>query len=250
MANMKKRSIACALLALAGAAMATDTLTVSWREKAPYHYTDNGVEKGFLLERGKLVFARAGVPAQFVEEPTKRIWSNFQSGKRMYCSLGRYRLPERDLLAQYSEPIHFDPPQAVLAAPGALERVRSHRTLASLMNDASLSVGTIDGVSYGPRIDELIHTMRGEVVRRTVDSGSLIRMVAVGRVSFTFADRYGWEYQREHEPALAVVTAVEFADAPAGLARYIMCSKDVPASIMRKLNRAIESIPVSERSGR
>jgi polar amino acid transport system substrate-binding protein len=230
------------------AAHAAEPITVAWREKPPYHYTDNGVERGFLLARGKLIFAQAGVAARFVEEPTKRIWANFQSGKTMYCSLGRYRLSERDAMGQYSIAMHVDPPQAILVSPSDLEKVRAHKNLVSLMTDPGLSVGLIDGVSYGPKFDALLARAGTERVQRTVDSASMMRMVAVGRVSYTLADRYGWEYQRERSPVLAQVTQVEFPDTPPGMTRHIMCSKDVPEATMRKLNRAIEAMKITERT--
>jgi uncharacterized protein (TIGR02285 family) len=224
------------------------TITVAWREKPPYHYTEQGVEKGFLLARGKQIFAAAGVEAQFVEEPTKRIWANFQSGKPNYCSLGRYKLNERGAVAQYTLPVHIDPPQAILVAPNAYDKARLHRSLAALFADSSLSVGLIDGVSYGPKIDALIRGAGAERVMRTVDSNNMMRMVAAGRVSYTFADRHGWTYLRERDSTLVAVTEIDFPDNPPGMSRHLMCSKDIPASTMRKLNKAIEALKISERT--
>jgi uncharacterized protein (TIGR02285 family) len=228
-----------------GGTAAAEPIVVAWREKPPYHYTEGGVEKGFLLARGKQIFAAAGVEARFAEEPTKRIWANFQSGKPRYCSLGRYKLHERGAVAQYSAPIHFDPPQAILVAPTAFDKVKSHRSLAALMADDSLSVGLIDGVSYGPKIDALLRTTGAERVVRTVDASNMMRMVAAGRVSYTFADRYGWEYLRERDSTLVAVTLVDFSDTPPGMSRHLMCSKDIPPATMRKLDRAIEALKIS-----
>jgi polar amino acid transport system substrate-binding protein len=231
-------------------AVAVEPLTVAWREKPPYHYTDNGVEKGFLLARGKLIFEKAGVPARFVEEPTKRIWANFQAGKTSYCSLGRYRQNQRDSMAQYSVAMHIDPPQAIVVSPVDLDKVRAHKSLASLLADPKLSVGLIDGVSYGPRFDGLLGKAGAERIIRTVDSASMMRMVAVGRVSYTLADRYGWEFALKHDPVLAQATVVEFPDAQGGMTRHIMCGKDVPQATMRKLNRAIDAMKITERTPR
>jgi uncharacterized protein (TIGR02285 family) len=247
---MRRLYLLCFLIPAASGVAHATPITVAWREKPPYHYTENGVEKGFLLARGKQIFAAAGIPAQFVEEPTKRIWANFQSRKPNYCSLGRYKLSERGALAQYTAPIHIDPPQAILVAPNAYERARAHRSLATLTADANLSVGLIDGVSYGPQLDALLRNAGAERVLRTVDSNSMMRMVAAGRVSYTFADRYGWEYLRERDSTLVAVTEVEFADNPPGMTRHLMCSKDIPASTMRKLNRVIEAMKISERTPR
>jgi polar amino acid transport system substrate-binding protein len=238
------------LSVLSAGAAAVEPITVAWREKPPYHYTDNGVEKGFLLDRGKLIFKKAEVAAHFVEEPTKRIWANIQSGKPNYCSLGRYQQNQRDAMVQYSLAMHVDPPQAIVVSPIDLDKVRAHKTLASLLADPKLSVGLIDGVSYGPRFDGLLAKAGAERVLRTVDSVSMMRMVAVGRVSYTLADRFGWEYAREHDPVLAQARVVEFPDAQGGMTRHIMCSKDVPEATMRKLNRVIDAMKITERTPR
>ena len=98
------RRASSALLALsisllgALSASAQETITVAWRDKAPYHYRENGVAQGFLLLRAQQVFARAAIPAVFIEEPAKRIWHDFEYGRKSFCSIGWYRLPEREQL--------------------------------------------------------------------------------------------------------------------------------------------------------
>jgi polar amino acid transport system substrate-binding protein len=241
-------SLAWCLLAALSPPAAAQIITVSWRDKPPYHYVDQGGERGFLLARGKQVFAAAGVPAHFVVEPTKRIWASFQSGKKNYCSLGRYRMPERDAFAQYSRVIHADPPQVLLVSAPSLERVRVHKSLAALLADPQFELGLADGSSYGTRLDAMIKDGGNQVLRRTVESSTMIRMIAAGRMSYTIADRYGWEYLRAREPLLASVTVLDMPDMPPGLARYLMCSKDIPAATMAKLNRAIERLRLAERA--
>src|SRR5471030_1751105 len=104
-----KAGLFAATLLLCGAGQAAaPVITVSWRDKPPYHYMEDGVGKGFLLERAKEIFSVAGIDAHFVNEPQKRIWANFQHGASQYCSISWYRLPERESVAQYSQPLHID----------------------------------------------------------------------------------------------------------------------------------------------
>jgi polar amino acid transport system substrate-binding protein len=235
------------LLAVLSPIAAADAITVSWHNKPPYHYLDNGVERGFLLARGKQLFAAAGVAAVFSAEPTKRIWASFQSGRPNYCSLGRYRSPEREAIAQFSRILMTDPPQVLLVSAAALERVRAHKSLAALLADPQFELGLADGSSYGPQLDAMIKNSANQIVRRTVESNQLMRMVAAGRMSYSIADRYGWEYLRGRDPALASVTVVELPGMPAGMARYLVCSKDVPAATMARLDRAIDQLKLAER---
>jgi uncharacterized protein (TIGR02285 family) len=214
-------------------------LTVAWRNKPPYHYIENGSEQGFLLERARQVFTAAGIEVQFVEEPAKRIWANFSSGTPSYCSIGWYRLPEREAIAQFSTIFHTDRPHTLLVAPAVLAQVRAHRTLTDLLNDARLTMGLLDGVSYGPDIDVMIRNARNRIERKNVDPAMLTRSVAANRVSFMFIDRDDWEYLSRRDAAMRDTAQVDFPDMPAGLHRYIVCSKDVSADLMARLNKAI-----------
>ncbi|SFF77876.1 conserved hypothetical protein [Duganella sp. CF458] len=223
-------------------ALAQAPLTVAWREKPPYYYFDeNKVAKGFMLDRARQVFAAAGVPAVFVNEPQKRIWANFSHGTPNYCSISWYRLPERESVAQYSVPVHADLPHAVLAVPAVAARIRSHQNLKSLLADKSLTLGVIDGVSYGPELDALIAASTNRVMRRTVETAAMFRMVAVGRADYLFVDREDWNYLRLKFPELQSLVLIDFADMPPGLKRHIVCSRDVSAETMERLNRAIQA---------
>ncbi len=223
-------------------ALAQAPLTVAWREKPPYYYLDeNKVAKGFMLDRARQVFAAAGVPAVFVNEPQKRIWANFSHGTPNYCSISWYRLPEREAVAQFSVPLHADLPHAVLAVPAVAARVRSHPDLKALLSDKSLTLGVIDGVSYGPELDARIAASKNRIMRRTVETAAMFRMVAFGRADYLFVDREDWNYLRLKFPELQALELIDFADMPPGLKRHIVCSRDVPAETMERLNRAIQA---------
>lgn len=222
-----------------GAETLSVPLTVAWREKPPYSYTENGVPKGFLLEQARQIFEAAGVPARFVNEPQKRIWANFQHSARNYCSFGWYRLPERETVAQYSMATHIDQPHVVLVHPAALARVREHASLKSLLGDRELTLGLVDGVSYGPELDAMIAASGNRMMKRTVDTATMIRMVAAGRASYIFVDREDWYHLRGRDNQLQSLAPLDFADMPPGLKRHIVCSRDVSAETMDRLNRAI-----------
>lgn len=222
-------------------ALAAPGITVAWRDKPPYHYVENGEEKGFLLERARKVFDLAKVNATFVREPSKRIWANFQNGTRNYCSIGWYFLPERLPFVQFSAPMHTDEPHVVLVAPAAVQAVAAHGTLKSLLADKSLTLGVIDGVSYGIAIDALIHTSGNQVLRRVVEPNGMVRMLAAGRASFMFIDREDFNHLAQVEPSVKQAARREFSDMPPGLQRYIVCSKDVAPAVIARLNRAIST---------
>ncbi|MYM24977.1 transporter substrate-binding domain-containing protein [Duganella sp. FT135W] len=229
----------CSALFSGAAWSAPATLTVAWRDKPPYHYTEDGMAKGFLLERARSVFDSAGLTVRFVNEPQKRIWANFQHGATNYCSISWYRLPEREAVAQYSQPLHEDLPHTVLIAPGMANRVKAHTTLASLLTDPTLTLGAVEGVSYGPALDAMIKTSKNQIMSRTVETTQMLRMLTVGRASFMFADREDWEFFSAKNKASQSVVRYDLPDMPAGMKRHIVCSRDVSQETMNKLNQAI-----------
>ncbi len=233
--------ITCACTASAAVAQ---EITVAWRDNPPYNFVEQGVEKGFMLARGKHIFEQARVPAHFVLEPTKRIWAKFRVGTPMYCSLGRYRIAEREPIMQYSLPIHIDPPRIVLASPAAADQVGKHTSLASLLGDPGLAMGMSDGASFGTEIDAMLTSARTKVERRTVESPLMMKLLAANRVSFVIVDRVAWQYWRMHDPAALGVVPRDFPDMPAGQKRYLVCSKDVPAEVMNRLNSAIKAMKI------
>lgn len=229
----------CAAFACATAWPATPQITVAWRDKPPYHYIENGIAKGFLLERAREVFAAAGLPARFINEPQKRIWANFQHGSTNYCSISWYRLPEREAVAQYSNPFHEDLPHTVLIAPGMVERVQAHATLEALLTDPTLTLGMIEGVSYGPVLDQMIRSGKNKLMSRTVETTQMMRMLTVGRASYMFVDREDWEFFRQKEPSAQKLVRYDLPNMPVGMRRHVVCSRDVPQETMNKLNQAI-----------
>lgn len=236
------------LLGTSVAASASPIVTVSWRDKPPYHYLENGMPKGFLLERTQAIFAAAGIATRLAPEPQKRIWANFSHGATNYCSFSWYRLPEREAVSQYTLPISIDPPHSVLVSADALERVKSHATLAALLADQQLTLGVVDGVSYGPELDAMIARSANKIMRRTVDTTSMMRMLSVGRASFMLVDREDWEYVHRREPILRSTTRLDFPDMPPGLKRYIVCSRDISPQVMDKINQAITATGGAVRS--
>lgn len=232
-------TLPCLFAALA--AHAAPAMTVAWRDKAPYYYLNNGVGNGFMLEYGKKVFAAAGIQASFVREPPNRIWAKLQHGSPNYCTLSWYHLPARESYARYTIPVYTDPPHTILATANAAARVKSHATLAALLADTTLTLGVIKGVSYGPELDARLAQSANQVSQSTVVTTNALQMLAAGRISYMLADRLVWTHMRTELKELSTVTQYDVPDMPRGLTRHILCSRDVPATLIDRLNDAIRS---------
>lgn len=218
-----------------------ESLLFVFRDKPPYSYLENGVQKGFLLERTRKILARAKIDTKFVMLPPKRIFQDIQANAEPVCSFGWYKIPEREKYARFSIPMHQDKPQVVLASPNSAQTLRRHKTLKSLMTDASLIIATADGVSYGPEIDAMIAVFPGKVDKALVSPLQVAKKLASNRADLMFIDQADYDYMMETSPEFrsAGMVRITYPDLPAGLKRYILCSQKVSAEVITRINAAI-----------
>lgn len=229
---------------LAGPARAQEDppLTLLYRDKPPYSYTENRQAQGLLIEQSRAVFGAAGIEFLAEEAPLKRIQLELQANERPLCSPGWYRLPEREAYARFSLPMSQDVPHLVLIGPRSAKAVRAHRSLASLLADTRLRLVVVDGISYGSELDALIRKQTPAPLRATLAPVQLTRMVAAGRADYMFMDREDFRWLTRHGEVSQQLDALSFPDMPAGLQRHLMCSRKTPDATLQAIDAAIRAL--------
>ncbi len=225
------------------AAPAQAPLTIEYRDKPPYSYTEACRPAGFLMERTARLLKCAGIEARYVEVPIRRTLQHLQANQAAICSPGLYKNPEREAFARFTLPIHRDKPHVVLAHASAVAQVRAIPRVAQLISDPSLQVGLLDGVSYGQQLDQYLAHAARPPVRAQLTPLQLARMVGARRVDYMLIDEedLGW-LRRDAEFAPLPLVRVDFADMPRGELRYLACSQQVPVQTLDKLNQAIREL--------
>lgn len=240
---MRAPALLACLLAAAWLPAAAQPVAVEYRDKPPYSYTVAGKPAGFLLERAVRLFEQAGVPASFAEMPARRTMRKLQDNQTALCSLGLFRLPEREGWLRFSLPIHRSRPHAVLAHAGAAPGIAAMPSVRQLFADRSLQAGMVDGVSYGGKLDRALATTTRPAVRAQKTPLQLARMVGARHVDYMLIDEedLAWLRQDASFAGLGLVR-IEFADMPAGEPRYLACSLRVAPQTMDRLNQAIRAL--------
>ena len=221
---------------------AESTITVVWPARPPFQYVENGVAKGERLERAKQVFSLAQLPVEFIEEPAKRIWANFAAGKKNYCSFDWYRIPEREQMVQFSNTFEKTPPYSVLTNQISLARVSAHKTLASLMADEELTLGSLASVSYGESLESMIQNSRNKQLRISVLPRIMARMISANRASYMLIDHREWGFMKDGDDFLSNSQLIDIKGVPKGLDSFIVCSKDISAARMARINASIAKV--------
>jgi uncharacterized protein (TIGR02285 family) len=236
-------ALSCAAQALPARAAPPVAIIIEYRDKPPYSYTARGRPAGLLIDKTAAILRRAGLSYQFSEVPVKRIVQDLQTSPRPTCTPGWYKLPEREAYAQFTLTMHQDRPQVVLAAAGSAAAVGAHHDLKSLLRDPKLQLAVVDGVSYGPELDRQIAERPRAPLRATVTVMRMSKMLDAGRADFMFIDEEDLRWlDRNQALSRQGVKRVSFADAPAGLPRHLMCSKNMPAEILTRINTAIRQL--------
>lgn len=237
--RIKQLFILAILCGSSSAVLAESSITVVWPARPPFQYVENGIAKGVRLERAKQVFAMAKISTQLIEEPAKRIWASFAAGKKNYCSFDWYKLPEREQIVQFSVAFEKTPPYSVLTNDSVLAQVSAHKNLRSLMADPELTLGSLDSVSYGKELESMIFYSRNKQLRMNVLPRIMARMIGANRASYMLIDKREWEFLKIGDSYISNTRILDLEDVPEGLDSFIVCSKDVSASVMSRLNAAI-----------
>ena len=237
------RLLAALAACCAGSALGQAQLTIEYRDKPPYTYTEGGKPAGFLMERTAKLLKRAGLEARFAAVPIRRTLLNLQANQAPLCSPGLYKIPEREAFARFSLPIHRDKPHVVLAHTDAAARIRAMPKLAQLFADPALQPGLVEGVSYGKQLDQLLSTTAKPAMRAQLNPLQLARMVGVKRVDYMLIDAEDLSWLRlDPEFTPLPLVRIEFADMPRGELRYLACSQQVPPQTLNRINQAIREL--------
>lgn len=243
MAALPFRTLPLLAMLLAGSTWAQAALTIEYRDKPPYSYTEGSKPAGFLIERTVRLLKRASVGAQYAEVPIRRTLQHLQANQAALCSPGLYKNPEREGFARFSLPIHRDKPHVVLAHANVAAQIRAMSRVAQLFADAALQPGLMDGVSYGQQLDQHLAKAARTPVRAQLAPLQLARMVGARRVDYMLIDEedLGW-LRRDSEFTHLPLVRIEFADMPRGELRYLACSQQVPPQTMERINQAIREL--------
>lgn len=233
------------LLLAAGGPVEADArenrLTVLYMERPPYYATHDGKPAGFLLEQALAAFHEAGLEVTTKVLPVKRILQIVRDGQEQVATVGWFKNAERTQWARFSTVLYRDQPLLALHKADAGQGLGDEAALRSLLQDKELVLGVLDGFSYGERVDAMIAE---HAVNRFVLSGDqvqLIRMLGAGRIDYILVAPEEVSYllgqarYREVEFGFTLLN-----DVPEGNRRYIMYSRAVPSSVIRRVDEAID----------
>lgn len=240
------------VLGVSQVALAAEPLTITYIEKPPYYYTDErGLPAGFLLQRVRQALAKGGLSAIYVQRPARRALEEVKVNAYPVCSIGWFMNDERRGFARFSRPVHQDKAVVFASLPEHLSRWKTIAHVSDLLTrPAPPRVGVVDGFVYGEPLDGLFKGM-GEAVDHSSDVLQALRKLQFQRVDLVPLSPEELEYYQRilrtspqpGAPKLELAQ-LNFPDLPPGMLRYLMCSKQVPDTVMHQLDNALPPLDV------
>ena len=215
-------------------------LQVLYIDYPPYYLnTPDGVPDGIIVAIARRVFARAGVDASFTCVPSKRVILAMQEGEPV-ASLGWFKTVEREKFAQFSRPVYVNKPLEVFMLRDTVAKFAPFASLEDLMASKQFTIGRIDGHSEGVYIDSLLRDYPEQTVWVAEEKIRLIRMLKNRRFDFTLLPPEEMAVLVEGSGlAMTDFASQAMDDIPFGIARHIMYSRTVDASLIERIDAAI-----------
>lgn len=218
-------------------------VTLHYVVRPPYMMVQGEGLAGLTGGPSYQAFKLAQVPVRLEETPFARQLRSLKENTGQDCMIGMFWKAEREEFGRYSKPVYQDQPQLVLAAAGNQQRFKGHATIEDLFNDHSLRLLVKLAYSYGAPLDALIERLQPNRRATPDENLQMVRQIKLGMADYML--------MAPEEAAVAIEAAgfkpadfvqLRYANMPPGEQRHLLCSKNVPAEVMQRLDAAIKKI--------
>lgn len=247
--NRPMRALVAALGALLGPMLAAAQtaselrVTLHYIQRPPYMMAQGDGLVGLAGGPSYQAFKLANVPVRIEETPFARQLRAVKNNTGQDCMTGMFWNAEREAFGRYSKPLYQDQAQLVVAAAGQEQRFKGHATIEDVFRDRSLRLLVKQAYSYGTPLDTLIGQLQPK--RRATADGNLlmVRQIKLGMADYML--------MAPEEAAVAIEAAgfkpgdflqIRYKNMPPGEHRHLLCSKNVPLDVMRRLDAAIKML--------
>ncbi|MCL9780764.1 transporter substrate-binding domain-containing protein [Vibrio sp. S4M6] len=215
-------------------------ITLLYHERIPYVVNQNGAVIGLTATPASKAFRQSEVDIEWQKTPVKRQLMMIKNNHDCLCTIGWFKNPEREQYSRYSQPIYQDKPQVAITSANN-QLLVSGRPLREVLQQQELSILMKDGYSYGKFIDEQVEKYQPTTYKVLYENLKMLSLIYHQRYDYFFiAPEEVDSLVEESKFNRSDFNVIEFNDMPEGEKRYILCSKQVPESVIHRLNNHID----------
>lgn len=238
---MKKWLFVTSLLFLRSA-HCDEPIRLHFHERPPFYISAKGKLAGIVGQIAHDTFDRANIEYVLLPTPAMRQLIIIKGNNDHSCGVGWFKNQERIEIAKFTRAIYKDTPTIVVTRKNH-PYLKEKPTIDDLFKNKSLLLLIKNGYSYGKTLDEKIKLKQPKTREVSQNTFSMFQMLTSMRADYMFITREEYD---------SVVKNSQFidsqffhyapTDSPPGECRYIICSRQVPDSVIEKLNQEIPKI--------
>jgi len=231
-----------ALASLGGGAWSqtTEPIRLLYYDRKPFHYLDaSGKVTGLTAEPAAQAFANAGIPFVWELRSANAIVYALKRNTDPVCTPGWYKNADRMAFAQFTAPIYRDKPLVGLV--NASYPFKPGITAKEFFAQTDYRLLIKQSFRWGAYLDEIVAKVPAkQIISSAEEVSTIVKLIHLHRADiFIITQEEVETYVNQAQLQMADFKVIKFPDVPAVEMRYILCSKQVPASTIQALNAAI-----------
>ncbi len=218
-------------------------LTLYFNERTPYlESKENERVEGLTASPANHALTLANIPYAWKRATAEQQIAVIDRNQEHACLVGWFKRPERERVGKYTAPLYMGK-QMVALALASNSRVQAKMRVADLMKDDQLTMLVKDGYSYGQILDQQIRNFSPRIIIATGENTNMLNMLVYKRADyFLVSEEEANALIQRSDHAASDFKLTYFAEAIKEDPRYFWCTKQVPDTLIMKLNRVLEKM--------
>ena len=221
-----------------------DPLLIRYENYPPFVWGEEGRVQGeFALHTQKIAGA-ARLDLAWHKGTYKRIMRDLYDNVGQFCVTGYSYSQGREHLVQHTDAYGRFPPGGIAVLKENLAVFKYHAHIYDVLADPTISGVFIEGAKYGPEFSRRVAAGKDRHLHVSGGDEDLVFLLTKGRVHFAMINSAQVEYFRSRMAGAETLVALQPGGMSKGSAVHMLCTRNTPKAIIKKLNVAISSIGV------
>ncbi len=212
-----------------------NSLEIVFEQRKPYVEKTGDSIKGLIGEPIVNALNKAQIEYKLKEKPFKRQLYEIKSNTKEICALGWFKTKEREQFSKYSTVIYQDKPLGIIALSN--KNFLNHIHINKLFSLSNLKVLVKASYSYGALLDEKLKNPNLKKSEVFSSHKKMLNLIKSKRADYMLISKEEADILLKNEKKLSYYSLTGL---PSGNKRYLMCSRLVKDSIIKKINKFLK----------
>lgn len=208
--------------------------------RAPLMSLQEGKLEGSVGSRARAALELSQIAYSLEESPVLRQDAEVRNARQPVCAIGRLFSPERKMHGVFSRPIARGP--RYVAIIRADHPPPGPASLVAWTNQPDLRWVVQRGFYYSEMIHRRMQSGQAQLVQLTRNQSNLAQLLVSGRADFTLLQEDEAHILIDAPAAEGQLRSLALSDLVEGENRYFYCSHNTPASVLERLDAALEKL--------